>query len=91
MHLLQLSAASRSYQLTYGLWPTGLSELFPKNNSNHIAFLPSDQYPTNDAWGHPLVYRPFNPTLGYGSVVSLGRDGKLGGVGKNSDIEERFR
>jgi hypothetical protein len=91
MHLLQITSASESYQNMYGQWPTGLAQFYPEGNSHHIAFLPSGPWTTNDAWGHPLVYRPFDPGSGYGAVVSLGRDGKPGGVGRDGDIEERFR
>jgi hypothetical protein len=90
MHLSQVAAASEAYHNEYGLWPTGLTDFSPQSNSNHIAFLPSGPWTTDDAWGHPLAYRPFDPALGYGAVLSFGRDGKPGGVGKDADIEERF-
>jgi len=78
-----VSQASESYHIVYGSWPTGFAELYAEYNSNHFAFLP-DWRTTNDAWGRPLDYKPFAPGLGYGTVVSLGRDGK-------PEIEERFQ
>jgi len=91
IHLLQISAASQSYHSAYGFWPTGYAEFYPEHNVNHIAFLPSEAWTTNDAWGHPLLYTPFDPGINYGAVVSLGHDGKRGGARADSDLEERFQ
>ncbi len=90
MHLFQVRAASTAYNATYGMWPTGLAQLFAEHNDRHIDFLPPDHQATNDGWGHPILYRPFDAALGYGAAVSLGRDAKPGGGGKNTDLEERF-
>ena len=40
-----------------------------------------------DVYGRPFVYVPYSDTLGYGSVTTLGRDGKEGGdlFGLNKD------
>jgi len=90
MHLEQVATAAEMYHLTYDSWPTALVQLYPEHNRNKIAFLPSGAGATNDAWGHALLYQSFDPVTGYGSVVSLGRDGQIGGSGKNGDIEKRF-
>jgi hypothetical protein len=37
-----------------------------------------------------LIYQPFDPAKGYGSVISYGSDGKPGGSGEAADIEVRF-
>ncbi len=89
--LLNITQASQSYHHAYGVWPAGLAALSPEHNSLHIAFLPSGKSTTKDAWGRPLLYKPFDPALGYGTVMSLGRDGKPGGEGNDGDMEERFR
>jgi len=91
MRLSQVTQASKFYHIAYVLWPTGFAELYAEHNSNHVAFLPPGERTTNDAWRHPLLYRPFDPALGYGTVVSMGRDGKSGGVGEDADIEDRFQ
>jgi hypothetical protein len=83
--------ASAQFHIAYDSWPRGFSEFYPDRNSNHIAFLPPDSWSTNDAWGHPLIYKPFDVAKGYGSVASLGRDAKPGGNGEDGDMEERFR
>ena len=64
-----------------GRWPTDLQEL-ARWSTNNIE--------TNDGWGHPLILQPFNPTLGYGSLVSYGADGEAGGRGTNSDSQYLF-
>jgi hypothetical protein len=84
VRLRVIADASQFFHLNYGSWPTGFAQFYPDQNTDHIAFIPSGGSTTNDAWGHPLVYKPFDASIGYGSVVSLGRDGR-------SELEERFR
>lgn len=84
IRLGSVASASVKFQLTYGSWPTGFAQFYPDNNHLHIAFLHRSSWATNDAWGHALLYRPFDSTVGYGSVVSVGRDGRR-------DLEERFQ
>lgn len=88
LSLNQVVGASYAYKVEYGFWPTGMVNLLKVGNSNKIVFL----YPqaTNDGWNHPLKYNPFNASLGYGSVLSFGRDGKVGGVGIDADCEVKF-
>lgn len=87
--LMVLQMASSNYFKVYSLWPKSIHELEADGNTQKIAFIaPSPA--TNDAWGRPLVYIPFEPSLGYGSVLSYGRDGKPGGDGPDADIEFRF-
>jgi hypothetical protein len=90
LHMDEIGAASEWYNRTYGMWPTGLIQLSAQHNDQHIDFLVPDHNATNDGWGRPILYRPFDPALGYGTTLSLGRDGKPGGTGKNADIEQRF-
>ncbi len=91
MHLRQIATASEFYHITYDTWPTRLADFYPEHNSRHIAFLPSGEWTTNDAWGRPLLYTPFDQAIGCGRVVSLGRDGKRGGAGADCDLEETFQ
>ena len=69
VRLLIVPNASQKFHIDYSSWPTGLHSFI-----HRIAFLPGGGWTTNDAWGHPLVYRPFDSSFGYGSVSSLGRD-----------------
>ena len=77
------------YFSTYGSWPTGLTNFFPDGNKQHEAFLAGTPTATNDAWHHPIQYQPFDAARGYGRAISLGQDGKLGGLNAD-DIEIRF-
>jgi hypothetical protein len=45
---------------------------------------------TQDGWGRELILIPFDDSLGYGRIVSYGRDGKVGGTGSDRDFEIRF-
>src|SRR5664280_1911180 len=83
--LHQIAFVSNRFYLEYGYWPTGFASFFPAGNVEHKTFVAAGI--TNDGWKHPFVYYPFDANLGYGRVVSLGRDGKIGGEGLNRDIE----
>jgi len=87
--------ASTNYFQIYGKWPTSLRDFATDSpqNPKHVGFLTYARtflLATGDGWQHPLVYKPFDPSVGYGSVTSYGRDGKPGGVGQDADIEVRF-
>jgi hypothetical protein len=86
--LAQVAFGSTEFHKRYGYWPAGFTNFFPSGNPDHLMLLVPAA--TNDSWNHPLVYFPFDPALGYGRVVSLGQDGKLGGSGFDKDIEQRF-
>ena len=89
LHLMLLQAASSNYFSSYGVWPRSIHDFDADANPQKLKFIDS-LHPTNDAWGWPIVYIPFDPSVGYGKVVSYGRDGKLGGVGPDADIEAQF-
>jgi general secretion pathway protein G len=79
--------ASRNYFQMLGSWPKSIHALV--ENPSNIFFV-SASIKTNDPWGRPIIYEPFDPSRGYGRVLSLGRDGKPGGEGPDADIERRF-
>ncbi len=64
-------------------WPTSIAELRAfRSDLNEWAV---------DMWGRDFVLVPFNASLGYGRVISYGRDGKPGGSTEaDRDIEVRF-
>jgi general secretion pathway protein G len=84
-----LQAASSQYFQIYGVWPKSIHDLESDANPRKILFI-APAPATNDAWGRPLVYVPFDSSLGYGRVLSYGRDGKPGGDGPDADIEFRL-
>lgn len=76
-----------NYFKIYGRWPQSIAEI-TTNPSNIVFIAPCP--PTNDAWGRPIIFEPFDPARGYGRVMSYGRDAKPGGTGPDADIEFRF-
>jgi general secretion pathway protein G len=85
--LASYRAAMTSFFAKFGRWPTSSTELV--SNSMGIIFIyPSP--PLNDGWGQPIIYEPYATNIGFGRVLSYGRDGKPGGNGGDADIELRF-
>jgi hypothetical protein len=70
------------YKATYGTWPVSSSDM--------LAVMPELKPKATDAWNRVFVLVPYNQSLGYGKIISYGRDGRLGGVGPDRDIELRF-
>ena len=88
-YLINLINASQDYFEDYGQWPGNTMAL--TNNPRKTVYynMPDPSY-LLDAWGHPIIYEPYDEKRGYGRIISLGRDGKPGGKGENADIEMRF-
>ena len=84
----QIATASHVYFLDCRTWPPSMANLI--SNAQGIVYLRDSISEPKDAWHNPIDYHPYDPKLGYGSVVSFGSDGKSGGWGRNSDIEVRF-
>jgi len=87
--------ASSNYFQIYGKWPASLQDFVidSPQNPKHVGFLTyarTFSLATGDGWLHPLIYKPFDPSVGYGSVISYGRDGQSGGVGLDTDVEVHF-
>lgn len=87
-------ACSNYFQI-YGEWPTSIQdfEIDSHRNPKHDVFLTyarTSLLARSDGWLHPLVFKQYDPSLGYGSVISYGRDGRIGGTGLDADIEVRF-
>jgi len=72
-------AGCSNYFDAHGRWPTSLLECVTQFGG-----------PTNDAWGHAIIFVPLAPDTGFGRIVSYGRDGTPGGDGPDSDVEFRF-
>jgi type II secretory pathway pseudopilin PulG len=90
-----IAFASTNYFQIYGKWPASLRDFAPDSpqNPKHDGFLTyarTFSLATGDGWQHPLIYKPFDPSVGYGSVISYGRDGQPGGVGLDADVEVHF-
>jgi hypothetical protein len=93
--LTEIADASREYFQVYGKWPSSLREAQPdrarKREDMRADLLRRTTIEsTNDVWGRPIIYKPFDASLGYGSVLSYGLDGVPGGSGFDLDLEVRF-
>lgn len=94
--LKSIGAALKMYRLDTGGYPTseqGLAALVSKPTSGPAA----ENYATDaylaqmpsDPWGHPYLYRsPGEAGAGF-DLLSLGRDGKLGGEGVDADLADK--
>ena len=77
------SSAIQDFHQREGHWPDSLDDL-------GIKYIYWGRYPEQDAWRRKIVYRRFDPGLGFGAVLSYGADGKPGGDGFAEDLEVRF-
>ncbi len=81
--LLYAAEICERYKAQYAIWPTNLVQLAEGRPEFGD---PLDK----DTWGRQIVLVPYSPELGYGSLLSFGRDGKPGGTGLDQDLEIRF-
>jgi hypothetical protein len=86
-HLIAYQSATTNYLNRIGRWPHSPQELV--SNAASIVFIYPGP-PWVDAWGHSVIFTPFSQSLGSGSIVSYGHDGKPGGTDADADIEVRF-
>jgi hypothetical protein len=81
--LMYVASRCDLYKAQYGTWPGSLAQL--------LAGRPELGDPWDkDGWGRHFVLAQYNKSLGYGEVISYGRDGKPGGIGADRDLEVRF-
>ncbi|NCC51370.1 MAG: hypothetical protein EOM20_09160 [Spartobacteria bacterium] len=85
----QIAATSRAFYFRMGYWPETLDDL--TNRYGKVAFIPAGNTELLiDAWGHPILYEPFDPEYGSGLVISHGKDGRPGGKRLNEDLKVEF-
>jgi hypothetical protein len=82
------AVAVHTYYRDMGQWPSSLDDL--QKNSKDIVYIDWGKYPERDGWHQPIIYKPFDSSVGYGSVASFGADGRPGGTGFDEDLEVRF-
>ena len=80
-----LGAAASEAHRFQGAWPASIQQLLarPDKAGNMAGFLKGG---TNDSWGHPIIFEPFDAARGYGRIISYGADGRPGGRGSGRDI-----
>lgn len=81
--LRYLAEGCDRYKTQFNRWPNSLAEL---QAGRPECGKPWDK----DAWGNEVVFVPYNDALGYGEIISYGRDRKPGGTGDDRDLEVRF-
>ncbi|HLX71495.1 MAG TPA: type II secretion system protein GspG [Verrucomicrobiae bacterium] len=81
--LMFVAAGCDKYKETNGVFPDSLDVL-------HQFRADSNDPCSKDAWGQNVIVVPYEASRGYGKIISYGRDGKPGGVGKDRDLEVRF-
>jgi hypothetical protein len=86
--LSSVAAACSMYYSECGEPPASLADL--TNNVKGIVFIHWGKSGTNDFWGNPIRFQPYDASLGYGTVTSYGCDGRPGGTGRDADTEVRF-
>jgi len=83
MQLLQTSLDT--YRLDIGDYPSALAELSTSNKPNWDGPYVSKSVP-NDPWGTPYVYQSPGANGEAFTLISLGKDGKVGGKDDNEDL-----
>jgi hypothetical protein len=78
-----LAATVREFQVQKNRLATSLVEV--------VGWKGLDPRMTNDAWGRPFIFTPFDPTVGCGTLKSFGADGVAGGFGESLDLQGRIR
>ena len=92
VELINYRAAVTNFNAAAGRWPSSLHEL--ETNFTSLVFIANAKVivDTNhtDPWSRPYIFVPYNSATGFGRILTLGRDGKPGGIGVDADIERRF-
>lgn len=67
--LLYIADACEDYRIQLGNWPNASEDLY--------SFRPTIKDPwSKDAWGTDILLLPYDRFLGYGKILSYGRDKK---------------
>ena len=87
--LIGVASDCDKYKAQYSVWPNSLAQL--RAFRPELSDWAKDAWgKEDDVWGRDVVLVPFNETLGYGEIISYGRDGKPGGTGLDRDLAVRF-
>jgi hypothetical protein len=61
--MMFLAWAASNYYFFHNKWPASIQQLIAQPDGNMAEFL---KFGTNDPWGHPVVFEPFDPLRGVG-------------------------
>jgi hypothetical protein len=77
------------YKTQYGVWPNSLTQL--RAFQSELNDWAKDAWGDGDSvWGRDFMLIPYDESLGYGEIISYGRDGRPGGTGADRDFVIRF-
>lgn len=74
-----------TYRLDVGDYPNNLQELVNSNQTNWDGPYIPKAIP-NDPWGNPYQFKVPGENGSLFSMLSLGKDGKVGGEGESADV-----
>ena len=83
IQLVCAAAAASEFYRAHGHWPESLEEIAARDPTGNIRGAGTNFL---DVWKHRLIFEPYETNRGYGLVVSLGRDGVIGGSGLDRDL-----
>lgn len=87
--LICVASDCDKYKTQYGVWPNSLEQL--RSFRPELIDWAKDAWGQgDDVWGRYVVLIPYDSSLGYGRIISYGRDGKPGGICADRDCEVRF-
>lgn len=78
-----IAAGCDKFKKQNGEWPKSLEQLQMWSSEF------SDPW-DKDAWNYEVKLVPYNGSVGFGELISYGRDGKLGGTGLDRDLIVHF-
>ena len=81
--LVCAAAAASEFYRAHGDWPQSLEEIAARDPTGNIRGVGTNLL---DVWKHRLIFERYEMNRGYGRVVSLGRDGMMGGSGLDRDL-----
>jgi hypothetical protein len=87
--LLHLETAVIVYRLDSGVLPAELKELLQQHPHWDRPYLSSASM-LFDQWGHPIVYRHADGSLGSFSLTILASKGQADGIGPAEDIVRKY-
>src|SRR5262245_1647520 len=68
LQLDSVVTACSQYLAEFGEPPASLADL--DHNRKNIVFIEWGKSGTNDGWGNPIRFKPYDPSRGYGSVTA---------------------
>jgi hypothetical protein len=81
LEMIYIARGCEDYEAAGGQWPDSIPNSFDSRYGVTMA---------RDPWGNDIAFVPYIKAVGYGELISYGRDGKPGGSGLDRDWVMRF-